>query len=116
MLLFDVTRDFEVCCDHLLKERRVERAFIRNHERKQLVLQNLCKQVEIYEKKYRNRIDPRQKRKIIAATAQMFVNAAIKERNEKYLSDAAKKKTDKRIDAMEEMSQVLVETDGQTTN
>jgi len=116
MLLFDVTRDFELCCDQLLKEKRIEREFIRNHERKVIVLQNLCHQMQIYEQRFKGRVDPKSRRTMIAGTAQMFIKAALKERKEHYYTEAKKHEADKVIQAREEMREVLVEVDGSTKN
>lgn len=118
MLLFDVTKDFETCCDHILKEKRTERAFIRNHERKVIVLQNLCNQVQVYEKRFRTRLDIRERNKIVAASAQLFVEAALKEHDQKQWSEAKRIGEERKVwekeELQDELSKGIVEADGTT--
>lgn len=120
MFLFDVVRDFDICVNELLKDRPEILRFIQNHERRQVILNNVCHQVQVYERKYKNRLDLRTKRKIIAASAQIFINTAIKQREQSNWSEAKQigeqRKVWEKKELQEEMSKILkeVDDDGQT--
>ena len=71
-------------------DRRDIKAFLKNHERKSVVIDKVFGQLEIADKKSTLKFDVYGFQKLIEAAAAMYMDAAIEERNQKLLSNNEK--------------------------
>ena len=96
MFLFDVARDFDIACKAMLDKNKhldVPWTFIKDHERRPVVLDSVCRQIITLERKAqikKHLLNPRTRHEIIAASAQLFVKMAIQQRDQSVLSEADK--------------------------
>lgn len=96
MFLFDVARDFDIACKAMLDKNQhlgIPWTFIKDHERRPVVLTNICRQILSLEHKAqvtRHKLTARNRKEIIAACAQLFVKMAIQQRDQSVLSEADK--------------------------
>lgn len=96
MFLFDIARDFDIACQKMLENNahlNVPWTFIKDHERRPVVLDSVCRQIMTLERKAlikKHLLNPRTRYEIIAASAQLFVKMAIQQRDQSVLSEADK--------------------------
>lgn len=96
MFLFDVARDFDTACKAMLDKNEhlgIPWTFIKDHERRPVVLTNICRQILSLEHKAevtKLRFTQKDRKQIIAACAQLFVKMAIQQRDQSVLSEADK--------------------------
>lgn len=94
MLLFDVTLKFDAAVKVICKRQHVDElvAFCRDHEKRPVVLNNLCEQVLMFEKRFAPHANAKPERlnEIIATVAYQFVRAIKAQRDEQLMSEAAK--------------------------
>ena len=114
-------REVEIIFDRLVKEALRDRIngtelirCILNHEKKPLVLKNLCREVELYEKRHRTDLKTRSREDIVGAGVELFLAAAQRSADDNYVSDAERfRRTSdsKERQAMKEMQDVIKERD-----
>ena len=96
MFLFDIARDFDLACKKMLENNPhldIPWTFIKDHERRPVVLESVCRQILTLERKAqikKHLLNPRTRYEIIAACAQLFVKLAIQQRDQSVLSQADK--------------------------
>lgn len=87
-MLLDVTAKFNTCIDELAENKDMVR-FIKDHERRPVVLENLSKEILNYEKNFMHGKQTRRHvNEMIASTAQMFYEMAKLHREQHNLSRA----------------------------
>ncbi len=105
-----VTEQFDYACKKMLEaneELKVPLRFIAKHERRELVLRKLSKQIYIFEKGLRAGQKTAYNRyQLIAAHAQLFIKFAIQERDNKLKSKAETYRETARERAMEEVKEM----------
>jgi hypothetical protein len=125
MFLFDVARDFDYACKVMIEKNPqlgLPWTFIRDHERRPVVLNNVCKQIMALESRAmkKNKVfDPRARKEVIAAAAQMFVKLAVQQRDQSVLSEADKfliQEKDKAKREVQEMGILKEVTRGKQTS
>jgi len=119
MIHFDVVKDFDkacaAACDLIreltpLKEQLV--AFANGHERRSLVLNNLCQQVhlaEVHLKQKSPELSRKRRNLVIAATAEMFMKAIKLKRDQDLMTEAQKVFLQRKQSTREEMAQLIRE-------
>lgn len=90
MLLFDVAQEFDKQIRELFTHRENVINFLLHHERKQVVLANVCHQVLTYEHRAGPRANKRQRNLIISVAAEAFSHAALKHKHEQLMNDIEK--------------------------
>ena len=126
MFLFDVTKKFDQCCEALCRKDLTDPhselnvdllRFIKDHERRPLVLSSLCDQVLALENRFKSRADTKRRNQIIAATAQMFVSAVKKHRDQQMLSDLEKSRIKREAEKYDDAKSLIkeVRSDVKTT-
>lgn len=113
MLLFDVTKNFDLACDAFLKDKDPELlVFVKRHERRRLVLDNLCDQVLEYERKFGGKVKVGGRNQIIATTAAMFIDACREHHKQKQWSEAEKNRQIAKAEPFDSMKDVIQDTGG----
>jgi hypothetical protein len=80
------------------------RRFLWNHERKPKVIDNLCEQIKICEKRdYSIKFDAKKYAKVIHETAKMFCEAALEKAKQDQLTQAERQR---RIDEADKINQI----------
>lgn len=111
MLLFDITSVFSAACTSLIHDPSLLE-YINRHERRNIVLSNLCEQVISFEKKFGGMATLEKRNEIIFITAKMFVEMAKKNHEELMWSQAEKQRQLNKITPFDDMREVFKE--GQT--
>lgn len=86
MFLFDITLEFDAECRTQIGDNPEILHLIATHERREVVLHNLCRQVTIFETKYGG--TKAQRQMLIGEVAKMFIAAAVQNAKDKNLSSA----------------------------
>lgn len=114
MFLFDVARDFDIACQRMLEvnpQLNIPWNFIKDHERRPVVLRNVCAQIMSLERKAQLKktiLVPRARKELIAAAAQLFVKLAVQQRDQSVLSEADKYVMTLKDQAKEEVKEMGV--------
>lgn len=93
MLLLDIVGMFDSAVERQLKgQPQADQLipFIKNHERKPIALRGVCQEILLYEKRFRTRLNVKQRDEIINACVTAFIHLAKKHRDEQNMSEAAK--------------------------
>lgn len=128
MLLFDVTRDFAICVDHLFTKDQATlktmeslgisyeegMRFVANHENRTLFLRNLCDQVAKVESNRYLKDKKKFKNKAIAEAAQIFVHGIIESRRQSLLSEAEKDRIRSKDDLKNHVATLIREVPHET--
>jgi len=85
MLLFDVTTQFNKQIKELIKNPEQQK-YLLEHERRTLVIDNICNQVLYYEKKYTSKLDLKQRDIVINEAVKMFAHAALEHHKQQQMS------------------------------
>jgi hypothetical protein len=113
MLLFDVTAEFDRQLKGFIGHKPNVYQFLKNHERRTLVLNNLCHQVLVYERKFKTKLDRHQRNKIIGEAVKIFCHVALKQRHQQLMSDIQRHQVAQGNEAQnqtkDEMKEILVE-------
>ncbi len=112
MFLFDITINFDKACASLIPDDPELLRFVKNHERKNLVLNNLCKQVLQVERQLGSKITPGVRNNLILEVARMFVEAAKKAHEKKQMSAAELTRQSRKSEPFEEMGEILKDGGG----
>lgn len=113
MLLFDITTNFDKACDAFLKDKEPDLlAFVKRHERRTLVLNNLCDQVLRLEKRFGGKTKAGMRNQIIAATAAMFIDACREHHKQKTWSDAEKHRQIDKSQPFKDMAEICQDAGG----
>lgn len=111
MLLFDITSVFSAACTSLISDPNLLN-YINQHERKNIVLSNLCEQVISFEKRFGGTATLEKRNEIIFVSAKMFVEMAKKNHEELMWSQAEKQRQLSKVTPFDDMKEVFRE--GQT--
>ena len=111
MLLFDITSVFSAACASLISDPNLLN-YINQHERKNIVLSNLCEQVISFEKRFGSTATLEKRNEIIFVSAKMFVEMAKKNHEELMWSQAEKQRQLNKVTPFDDMKEVFRE--GQT--
>ena len=106
-LYSQVKQGFETCVKEITKEDLELQRYILEHERKPLVINQMCREIALMEKKFRHMDLRAQRRNVIAGVTDMFVKAAKAHKEQSNMSEIAKHATPN--SAREEMSTILKE-------
>lgn len=110
MFLLDVTIAFDREVEKLIATKPEFQSWIKNHEKRNVVLNSCCDQIVAAERKMGQRFTAQQRQQIVQTMAKMFVHLAIEQKKQRVMSDAAvyaqKPKTDSRT---EELKAVMKE-------
>lgn len=98
MLLFEVSTKFDEVLERRLVTRPDVLRFLKNHERKQTAVQNLCREVVAAEMKLGARFTPKHLDWLVEFVVSLYVRSAIAHRDESFLSDAEKARLSKKTD------------------
>ena len=117
MLLLDITTEFDLACSKELAAQPELLSFVKRHERRPLVLGNLCQQVLMFERSFRGPKTREKRSQIIETTASMFISAVKRQRDESNWSHARKAHERSKGAVREEVSRLIKEapTHGKTT-
>lgn len=119
MIDFNVVRHFDDACKVLIDKRMVPLPegvsaqeilrLLREHERRHVCLNNVCDQIERFERANRKNQDKRKIFQLIAAAAQLYVLAVLEHRRQMLLSVAEAKRLASEGNLRKEMAQITRE-------
>ena len=117
MLLLDITTEFDLACTRELAQQPEILSFVKRHERRNVVLGNLCQQVVLFERTFRGQKTREKRSQIIDAAALMFISAVKRQREESNWSHARKAQERAKGSLRQEVSRLIKEapTHGKAT-
>lgn len=117
MRLERLTRKFNICISHLCQNNEDLQKFIDRHERRQLVLDNLCREIQNYEQNYPRKYtwdhnsNDRRINEMVAQVAQQFFHAAKLQREQSLLSSAEKSRIQNEGQLKRDAEAIITEID-----
>jgi len=111
-MLLDATKDFDKCCEALLKNNKYFIPVVKRHEKRHLVLRNLCEEILYYEKKFGAKACRKGRNKIIATVAEMFVRTVMLQKEQQIWSRAKRigkeDKANKKKELQEQFEKAMI--------
>lgn len=119
MFLFDITREFDAACEGILVyNAKVPEpdvlSFVRQHERRPLVLDNLCHQVVLYERKLGAKANVVERNRIINYVAQMFIDAVKLKQQQELWSYCRRLEEERKANRLNDANHLIREVDNAT--
>lgn len=111
MFLFDVTSEFNKRCRELCADQPELYTFSRDHERKPVVLKNLCQQIVQYEQRFKSRLEKEKRDLLIDTVARMFIQGIREQRDQALWSEARKSQERNRDNLKKEIAGFLKEVE-----
>ena len=109
MLLFEITQEFDRQLKDIFESKPVIYNWLKNHERKNVVLNRVCNEVLIYEKKFHARLKLSQRNAIIKEAVKLFAGCAIEHKEQQLMTEGQKAVIQKRESEMKELEEGVVE-------
>jgi hypothetical protein len=110
MFLVDVTSDFDLACAEICRGKPEGFAlFVKEHERRPLVLRNLCHQILTAEKRMRVKFDATMRMELVRSVASMFVSAIELKREQDNWSASRKIQEDSKGQIYKDVAHLIKE-------
>lgn len=107
MSLIDVRNKFDQTIDSIFKDKPIFISFLKKHERKELVLKNLCEEIVKCER-YSLSFNANKYNTVITEVVKMFATNAIKHAEEKLISQAEITRRQKASDTIKNAEETML--------
>jgi hypothetical protein len=109
MLLFDVTAQFDRAVKKFTIDNPQLEFFARHHERRPVVLRNLCREILTFEARFKAKVTKEKRDWLIDETVKMFLSAIKVQRDQETWSSAQKALVRSQKDTQDAVSSLIKE-------